>query len=185
VWLFILFAVNLSAAALFVIPNHTWFPFEIGEGNITVLFPVLLFTCLGFYCLHRRIEGGREWLLPGLVMIITSMLQMYNFMRLVNSALQEDYELLRFPPESWLVTLVPWLIIVWFTCKRSPVSWRTISGHLVVLLTVLVFLVPGAENPILSECYYFLLSSCIGYSCFCFLLVEYRHNHGLSLPADP
>jgi hypothetical protein len=183
--MFILLSANLSAVALFVIPNHSWFPFEVGEGNIAALFPVLLFTCLGLYCLHRSLGSGRVWLVPASTMLVTSLLQMYNLTRLVNGVLQENYELLRYAPNSWLVTLLPWLVIAWFVKKRTTLSWRTLCGHFAVLFVVSAFLLPGAENAILVDCYYFLLSSCIAYSCFTFLLLEHRQTGQLSQQGIP
>ena len=45
---------QLSASILFFIPNYFYFPYQLGEGNIIALFPVLLFCGLGLYWFLTR-----------------------------------------------------------------------------------------------------------------------------------
>ena len=176
--MFVLFAIQLSAVALLIIPNFSLFPFGTGEGNITGLYPVLLFMCLGLFCLNQtKIESpitGRNqkiipWKLTGYVLIATSIIQLYNLNEFVNGILQTDWNKLNEAPTSWFMTLIPWVVTVWIYSPGGKKGTLKIIGHLGILVVIAAFLSPGTKNLQIIDCYYFLFSSCVAYSCYKFI----------------
>ena len=172
--MFIIFAIQLSVVILFILPDFSLFPFSTGEGNLTALYPVLLFICLGLFCLNQSLKKtDRFWQILGYLFISTSIIQLYNLNEFINALInisgQSNWDVLQNPPTSWSMILIIWVATVIFCKTRSNITLRTIAAHLGVLIILMALLIPGAENLQLADGYYFLFSSCVGYSCYQFL----------------
>jgi hypothetical protein len=176
--MFVLFAIQLSVVALLIIPNFSLFPFGTGEGNLTGLYPVLLFISLGLFCLNQAKNKGSmrgrnkkiiHWKLPGYLLIATSIIQLYNLNEFINGIFQSDWITLTEPPTSWFMTLIPWIITVWIFSPGGKKGILKTLGHLGILIVAAAFLSPGTKNLQIVDCYYFLFSSCVAYSCYIFI----------------
>lgn len=177
--MYLLFGIQVTLVTLIVIPNFSLFPFSSGEGNLTVLYPVLLFLSLGLFCLHQQFLGnGNSWLVPGYALIITSLFQVFNFVHFLNGYFLTEWEWFSEPFYSWSATFITWTIIVIFTFRSLPNPIKTVFSHLSILLLVMAFLAPGDDEIHflfrLIDCHYFLFSSCLSFSCYQLLMARFQ-----------
>ncbi len=177
--MYLVFSAQITLVVFFVIPNFYLFPFVTGEGNITALYPVLLFLCLGLYCLNQGRSGkGILWTLLGYVLITTSLFQSFNFIRFLNGYFLTEWEWFLEPFTSWSAIFIPWSLTALFCFKylHSPV--KTVLNHLAILLVVMAFLSPGDDEIHylfrLIDYHYFLFSSCAAFSCYHLMLEQYQ-----------
>ena len=165
-WLFVIFALQMTVTIAYIVPNYTFFP----EGNVSSLFPILLFLSMGLYCLNKNLsEPSKGWRGLGWVFVITSVLQVYNFNEFVNKLFQIEWEWLLQPPASWLVTLVPWLWLVVKSIRAGRSALKQVLGQLLLLVLVIAMMSPDFEFLYRIDFLYFAFSSCVAYCCFLML----------------
>ncbi len=167
----VIFGIFLAQLALtlgFAVPNFSLFP----EGNISSLFPILMFMSLGLFCINRsKVESENTcWLILGVVFIFTSMLQIYNFNLFLNQLFGWEIDWLLSPPDSWLITLVPWVVICGYSLKQNCFQPGRYLTHLALMLLVLVLMTPDFKFPYRIDYLYFGYSSFIAYSCYYVML---------------
>ena len=177
--MFVLFAIQISTVALLIIPNFSLFPFGTGEGNLTGLYPVLIFMCLGLFSLNlsnnistRFTENTswstkpKTWKILGYLLISTSMMQLYNVIEFYHGIVQTEPGSVVEAPTSWFMTLIPWILTAVISFSGGKKGILKILGHFTILIVIAGFLSPGAKDLQLVDCYYFIFSSAIAYSCY-------------------
>ena len=168
---YVLLAIQITLVSILVVPSYSFFP----EGNIASLFPILMFMILGLNCIayhfseQNHANKSPTWLLLGVVYIFSSILQVYNFNEFINQLFQIERQWMLIPPESWMATLIPWLLTVIVVCTPATKIWKRAVGHLLIILFVFALLSPEMENIYFADYLYFIFSSIIAFSCFFFI----------------
>lgn len=174
---FALFFMQTTMAIGVVLPHSNY----LTEGNVLSLYPLLMAFSLGLYCFYRaRSYSGRaqlQWL--GLVLVLTSVLQIFELYELVGkfllattgyngAALQ--------PPAFWFALLVPWTMSARMAVAAGVMQWRDVIVDLVLIGIVLIAIIPDLVNPDRREFLFFLFAGFIMFSCYRFIFAVTRRD---------
>ena len=159
--MFALFIFQMAFTVALVVPNYTYFP----EGNPSVLFPLLLFFCLGIIA-QQRAARSRFWFLQAVLFYIASILQMYNLNVFLNHLTGVSFMVFTGPPATWMATLVPFLTLGFYAVKTGVRTWKQMAMCLILFGLVYLLVYPDLEFRYRIEILYFLFSSCVSYTCY-------------------
>ncbi len=174
--MFVIFLCQTVLTLALVVPNYSFFP----EGNPSALYPMLLFFCLGI--LSRQLAargGGSIHVFLGFAFFTTSLLQLYNLNVFLNHVFSIDVPAMIAPPMSWLVTLLPYLVLAWKTLAEGLAQRREVGMHLLLFFLLYLLVFPDLEYRFRVDYLYFLFSGAVAWSCYLLISRLVRRSGGM------
>ena len=161
--MFLVFVAQIVLTAAAIVPNYSFFP----EGNVSALYPMLMFFCLGILCMQQA-ECERRGFYGAMAALffLTSALQLYNLNRFLNDVFSVQVPLLTGPLMSWLVTVIPYLALSLRGLQDGVIERRQVLVHLLLFFLLTLLLYADLEYRFRLEYHYFLFSSGVAWSAY-------------------
>lgn len=160
---FLLFAIQLFMITAVVTPHTGLF----SEGSPGSVFPIFLNFVLAMMCIHishknpHGIGAKFLWWVFATIFLFTSLCQIRSFAELL-TRLDFDFPWFVETPDTWLITLLPYLLLMVTFVIRRWISIKLIIPDLILMVCIIFVLYPDKDLYLV----YFVYSSCIAYICY-------------------
>ena len=166
--IFLLFLLQVILTLVLIVPNYTFFP----EGNPSALFPVCLFFCLGILARQEALQGHATsfWRIQAVLFFAASIMQMYNFNTYINNLFLIDIPLFVRAPFSWMIAVVPYLLLALVARAKGRIEYKEILKYLFAFFLFALVVVSEMRLRFRVEYLFLAFSSTVAYSCFQLML---------------